>query len=91
MDYEFSSLEELYKRVRPALKSKVDELQKYGTLSISKYDLWKCLIINKWRNETGLMLSDIVDDILKVNNEEVNSYFKNMEDQSRKTLYFDNN
>ena len=91
MDYEFSSLEELYKRVRPALKSKVDELQKYGNLSISKYDLWKCLIINKWRNETGLMLSDIVDDILKVNNEEVNSYFKNMEDQSRKTLYFDNN
>ena len=64
MDYEFSSLEELYKRVRPALKSKVDELQKYGNLSISKYDLWKCLIINKWRNETGLMLSDIVDDIL---------------------------
>ena len=29
-------LEELYKRVRPALKSKVDELQKYGNLSISK-------------------------------------------------------
>ena len=78
MDYEFSSLEELYKRVRPALKSKVDELQKYGNLSISKYDLWKCLIINKWRNETGLMLSDIVDDILNTSFVEINSYYMKM-------------
>ncbi len=78
MDYEFSSLEELYKRVRPALKSKVDELQKYGNLSISKYDLWKCLIINKWRNETGLMLSDIVDDILNTSFDEINSYYMKM-------------
>lgn len=78
MDYEFSSLEELYKRVRPALKSKVDELQKYGNLSISRYDLWKCLIINKWRNETGLMLSDIVDDILNTSFDEINSYYMKM-------------
>ena len=78
MDYEFSSLEELYKRVRRALKSKVDELQKYGNLSISKYDLWKCLIINKWRNETGLMLSDIVDDILNISFDEINSYYMKM-------------
>ena len=78
MDYEFSSLEELYKRVIPALKSKVDELQKYGNLSISKYDLWKCLIINKWRNETGLMLSDIVDDILNTSFDEINSYYMKM-------------
>ena len=78
MDYEFSSLEELYKRVRPALKSKVDELQKYGNLSISKYDLWKCLIINKCRNETGLMLSDIVDDILNTSFDEINSYYMKM-------------
>lgn len=78
MDYEFSSLEELYKRVRPALKSKVDELQKYGNLSISMYDLWKCLIINKWRGGTGLMLSDIVDDILNTSFDEINSYYMEM-------------
>ena len=78
MDYEFSSLEELYKRVRPALESKVDELQKYGNLTSSKYDLWKCLIINKWRNETGLMLSDIVDDILNISFDEINSYYMKM-------------
>ncbi len=78
MDYEFSSLEELYKRVRPALKSKVDELQKYGNLSISEYDLWKCLVINKWRNGTGLMLSDIVDDILNTSFNEINSYYMKM-------------
>ncbi len=78
MDYEFSSLEELYKRVRPALKSKVDELQKYGNLSISEYDLWKCLVINKWRCGTGLMLSDIVDDILNTSFDEISSYYMKM-------------
>lgn len=60
---EFTSLEELYKRVEPALNSKVRELKKFG-YSISKEDLWKCFVYNKWKYGNGLMLSDIVDDIL---------------------------
>ena len=60
---EFTSLEELYKRVEPALNSKVSELKKLG-YSISKEDLWKCFVYNKWKYGNGLMLSDIVDDIL---------------------------
>ena len=60
---EFTSLEELYKRVEPALNSKVRELKRLG-YSISKDDLWKCFVYNKWKYGNGLMLSDIVDDIL---------------------------
>ena len=78
MNYEFSSLEELYKRVSPALNSRVNELKKYGNLSISKYDLWKCLILNKWRYGQGLMLCDIVDDILNTSFDEINSYYMKM-------------
>ena len=91
MDLNFSSKEELYERVKPALRTKKSELDKLGFSYISLQDIWAYLTENKWINGKDLMLSDIVDDILKVNNEEVNSYFKNMEDQSRKTLYFDNN
>ena len=34
MDYEFSSQEELFKRVKPALSSKKSELDKYGLWDI---------------------------------------------------------
>ncbi len=91
MDLNFSSKEELYERVKPALRTKKSELDKLGFSYISLQDIWAYLAETKWKNGKDLMLSDIVDDILKVNNEEVNSYFKSMEDQSRKTLYFDNN
>ena len=91
MDLNFSSKEELYERVKPALRTKKSELDKLGFSYISLQDIWAYLAETKWKNGKDLMLSDIVDDILKVNNEEVNSNFKNMEDQSRKTLYFDNN
>ena len=91
MDYKFSSKEELYKRVGPALRAKKANLEREGYTYITEVDIWNYLIQEKWIKSQNLMLCDIVDDILKVNNEEVNSYFKNMEDQSRKTLYFDNN
>ena len=74
---EFTSLEELYKRVEPALNSKVRELKKLG-YSISKEDLWKCFVYNKWKYGNGLMLSDIVDDILNTSFDEINSYYMKM-------------
>lgn len=70
MDYEFSSKEELFNRVKPALHVKIKELNKLGCFSVKENDIWDYLIETKWSKSYNLMLSDIVDDILKLKNEE---------------------
>lgn len=64
MDYEFSSLKDLYLRVAPALTAKKVELSRLGYSNIENIDIWNYLIESKWKMGNGLMLSDIVDDIL---------------------------
>ena len=60
---------DLYKRVLPALNCKVRELEKVGYKNIKKEDIWNYLLKNKWETVKGLKLSDMVDDILNINNE----------------------
>lgn len=74
MDLYFHSKEELFRRVRPALKAKVNELERLGFKDISSIDVWNYLILKKWKDGVGLMLSDIVDDILNTDSGEINSY-----------------
>ena len=69
MDYEFSSLEELYKRVSPALHAKEVEMHRLGYFYIKDIDIWNYLTRKKWKNGKDLMLSDIVSDIM-------NAYFR---------------
>ena len=85
MGIEFNSVEELYKRVRPALTSKVLEYKRNNIAYIKEEDIWNYLIEYKWRNSKGLELFNIVDDILNINNSEVESYVINkMKDFKRK-------
>ena len=90
MDFEFSSKEELYQRVSPALRAKVMELKRLGYPYIKEVDIWNYLIETKWCKGHDLMLSDIVNDILKTNNEKIDSYLKEKLNKDR-THYFDNN
>lgn len=90
MDFNFSSKEELYHRVLPALKSKVLELKRFGYSYIKENDIWNFLIETKWSMAHDLMLSDVVNDILKVDNDKVDRYLKEKLKTSR-TQYFDNN
>lgn len=76
MDYEFNSQKELFVRVRPALRSKCSELQRLGFSEIKEFDIWNYLIIKKWRSAQGLMLSDIVSDIMNLSGDEIS---KNLE------------
>ncbi len=83
---------DLYKRVLPALNCKVRELKRAGVDNIEKEDIWNYLLKVKWANAVGLNLSDMVNDILKIDKDdlikfatsndneiEVNDFFNNVE------------
>ena len=76
-DVNFESQDELYKRVLPALKSKRKLILLDGFKSIKKSDIWNYLKENKWGNESGLELCDMVDDILNTDNNLIVEYCLN--------------
>lgn len=61
---EFTSVEQLYNRLKPAMKCKVKELKRNGYNNISENDVWNYLKNNKWKSSTNLTLIDMVNDIL---------------------------
>lgn len=90
MDYEFSSKEELFQRVKPALNAKVGELHRFGYTYINQMDVWNYLIENIWIKSKDLMLSDIVSDILHTDNKKIDAYLKSKITDER-SQYFEKN
>lgn len=88
VNYEFSSKEELFKRIRPALKAKKSELDRGGYTYIKEIDIWNYLVQEKWINSRNLMLCDIVSDILHTSNELIDTFLKKKLESSRRTQYF---
>ena len=80
MNLEFSSKEELLKRVMPALKTKVRECKQLEYCDITEMDLWNYLIENKWKTSHNLTLSDIVNDILKADITSLDNYLQENKD-----------
>lgn len=91
MDLEFSSKEELYKRVKPALNAKVCELHRLGYFYIKDIDVWNYLIEVKWIKSKDLMLSDIVDDIMHIDAVKIDNHLKGKIAKTRRTSEFDKN
>lgn len=75
-DIEFDSVFDLYKRVKPALNSKIKELKREKFDYIKEEDIWNFLIQNKWSKDKGLVLCDVVDDILHVDIKKLDKYVK---------------
>ena len=69
---------DLYKRLLPALNSKTRELERLKVNYIKKEDIWNFLIKYKWKTTIGLKLSDMVDDILNIDNDELIKNITNM-------------
>ena len=76
MDIEFSSLEELYKRLKPALTTKADEIRMQGYTYIKEEDVWNYLKEIKWKTSKDLSLYEMVSDILNLESEKIDSYLK---------------
>ena len=76
-EIKFKSLNELYERILPALRSKTNELKKKGLDYIHEEDIWNYLKSYKWTNSNSLDLGDMVNDIFNVNTNELDNYVKN--------------
>ena len=70
---EFETLDELKKRIMPAIETKIKELKANYYNEITEEDIWEYLKI-KWKKEKNLTLYDIVNDILNIDNETLSQF-----------------
>lgn len=70
----FQTQKELYRRVRPALSSKVEEMRRLGYTFIKEEDVWNFLKELKWKQAEGLSLAQLVSDILNAENDLIQRY-----------------
>ena len=73
----FDSEEELYDRIKPALRSKKKILLKKGVKYITEQDIWDFMINNVWVNSSGLELCDMVDIILHAEDALIIEFYHN--------------
>lgn len=68
---EFTSQLELYKKLIPAFNVKRRLINNSKYQNITNENIWKYLINNKWKFSHNLTLSEIVNDIITVDLEEI--------------------
>lgn len=72
--HKINSLEELYKRLLPAINTKLTELKREGITNIEKLDIWNYCVNNIWKNKRDLRIYEMVDDILNIDDFKLNLY-----------------
>ena len=77
MDYEFKSVLDLKAHIKPALDSKVKEMQRKNIKYVTQDDIFEYLRNNVWPLKSNLTLYNIVDDILNPDNEIFCNYVVN--------------
>jgi len=89
MNIEFGSVQELYERLKPALKSKVEELKRDGYDYLSAEDIWNYLKEKKWKSSRNLALHEMVSDIFSSDNALIDAYFKDKLNIKKRRVYFE--
>ncbi len=74
---EFDSLNDLYKRVLPALYSKNKEIYRMGFKYVNEKDIWNYLVDNLWKDKKNLELHELISDIIHCDNYLINNYVMN--------------
>lgn len=82
----FSSLDELYKRVKPALNSKVKDLKRIGIGYVQDADIWNYLKNNLWCKKTNLTLGEMVNDILTCSNIQLERYVQEIISKEKRKI-----
>ena len=86
MDIKFNSLEELYNRLKPALRTKVIEMHRNGYDYIEESDVWNYL------KETVFfetLFAIKVSDILNIDNIKLDEYLKSKLNMTQRHIYFE--
>ncbi len=78
----FNSIEELYKRLIPAINTKLDELKKNHMSNINNLDIWNYCMYTIWANKKDIRLYEMVSDILDADILEINKFKKNNYDRN---------
>ena len=89
MDINFNSLEELYRRIKPALITKKEEMNRGLYPYIEEEDIWNYLKEVKWKKTLDLSLSEMVNDILNCDDILIDNYLKTKLNMKERTVYFD--
>ena len=76
-DIVFNSEDELYERIKPALRSKKKILLKKGLKKVTEDDIWNFMREHVWVNASGLELRDMVDEILHSEDALIIEYYHN--------------
>lgn len=88
MNTEFTTLEQLYERLKPALRTKMREMRSLGYTYIREEDIWNYLKEVKWVSSKNLLLFEMVRDVLNVDNGSVDSYVRQKLNSRERRIYF---
>ena len=88
MDFGLNNSLDLYKRLLPAINSKINELSKYEIFYVKREDIWNYLKQEKWKDD-NISLAEMVDDILNTDNEKLVKYVKEKTLNERKNIEID--
>ena len=88
MDFGLNNSLDLYKRLLPAINSKINELSKYEIFYVKREDIWNYLKQYKWKDD-NISLAEMVDDILNTDNEKLVKYVKEKTLNERKSTEID--
>ena len=84
-ELKIKSASELYKKLLPALSTKVADLKRHNIKHIKEDDIWQYLKKHYWVNSKELSLSEVVNDILSTPNDELINYVSENKKEVKQT------
>lgn len=88
-EIKFTSLQDLYNRLKPALTTRVREIKRENIFYVKEEDIWNYLKTYKWNKETNLTLIDMVNDILNISSYTIEEYIKIKMGQVKREIIID--
>lgn len=74
-DYTFNSVDDLYKRLLPAINTKLSELKRIH-IYVRNTDIWNYCVTNIWKKRKDLRIHEMVSDILDIDELKLNEFIK---------------